>query len=202
MKYNGKLPVGIAILFETILLVMLIVSMISKQWKDFFLVLLAIVCLLLPFIITYLAKKKHIMLPSSFQTVTLLFIFSAQYLGELRKFYSLWWWDLLLHAFFGGYAVIIALHLRKGIIQKDQATTNQRFTFFTALFAFCFSITLGTLWEIFEFGGDYFFKTTMVKDGLHDTATDLIVKIIAALLTAAFFCRMQLKKNRLSQSKI
>lgn len=202
MKHDSKLPVVSAILFETILLVTLIVSIISKQWQDFFLSLLAIVCLLLPFIISYLAKKMNIMLPSSFQTIALLYIFSAQYLGEIRKFYSLWWWDLLLHALFGGYAVIIAINLRKGVIQKDQAATNKRFTLFTALFAFCFSIALGTLWEIFEFGGDYFFKTSMVKDGLLDTATDLIVKIIAAFLTAALFCATQLKKNRLSQSKV
>jgi hypothetical protein len=200
MNHKCQLAFCVAILFETILFVTVIISVVSRQWRNFFLALLTIVCLILPFILTRLAKKKSVILPDSFEVVALLFIFSAQYLGEIKKFYSLWWWDLLLHGIFGSYAVIVALYLRKGIIQKDQSTTDSRFTFFNALFAFSFSITLGTLWEMFEFSGDYLFKTTMVKDGLVDTATDLLIKILAAFLTTVLFCKTQFKKNRLSQS--
>jgi hypothetical protein len=116
---------------------------------------------------------------------TLTFVILAQYLGEIKKFYQIfWWWDLLLHAIFGSYALIIALYLIKGIIRKEQGTSDQRFTLFIIIFAFSFSITLGTLWEMFEFIGDYLFKAGMVKGGIEDTSTDLLINIMAAFITA------------------
>jgi hypothetical protein len=127
------------------------------------------------------------MLPPSFQLITILFIFSAQYLGEIRKFYlKFWWWDLLLHAVSGSYVVIIAIYLNKSSNRKKQEVTEHQFIILNTIFAFGFSIALGTLGEIFEFIGDYLLKTNMIKGGLNDTATDLIIKILAALITSLF----------------
>ncbi len=185
--YNkfSKLSVGIAVLFEIMLMVIAIENIATRQWKPLFLTLLAVVCLILPFMTTHIANRKKLVLPASFQSVTLVFIILAQYLGEIKKFYQVfWWWDLLLHAIAGCYAVIIALYLIKGILRKEQGTSEQRFRLFTVLFAFSFSIALGTLWEVFEFTGDYLFKSSMVKGGLEDTSTDLIIKIVAAFITS------------------
>jgi hypothetical protein len=189
-QYN-KLSVGLALLFELILVVTAILSTVSGEWKNVALTMLAMVCLMLPFIITRIADMKMVVLPSGFRIMALVFIFLAQYLGEIRNFYHmLWWWDLLLHAIFGSYAVITALHIIKGIIRKERETTTKRFSFFAVIFAFSFSITLGTLWEVFEFTGDYLLKTNMIKGGLEDTATDLIVKILAAFTTSVigYYC--------------
>ena len=193
---NSKLSVGIAMLFETILIVTAFLSIATRQWKNVTLTLLAMVCLSLPFLITYIASLKNIVLPSSFQLITIVFVFLAQYLGEIRTFYQVfWWWDLLLHAIFGSYAVIIALHSIKGIIRKEQGITEQRFTLFAIIFAFSFSISLGTLWEMFEFTGDYLFQLSMVKGGLEDTSTDLLIKILAAFITAIICYYRNLKKE-------
>lgn len=182
---NSKLAIKIAVSFEIILLITAVNSIVSKQWNNLAILFLAIICIFIPFLLTNIANKKNIMLPESFQLISVLFVILAQYFGEINKFYiTFWWWDLLLHAISGSYAVIIALHLIQGIIIKEKDVTIQRFIFFILLFSFCFSITLGTLWEIFELTGDYLFKTTMVKGGLEDTSTDLIVKIIAALITS------------------
>jgi len=192
---NNKLATILAVFFEIILISTSIISVVSSQWKNFLLCLLTIVCLTLPFIITYIANKKKIVLPPSFQLATLIFIFLTQYLGQIRKFYfRFWWWDLFLHIIFGSYTVIIGLYYIQGIIRKDEKITKQRFTLFTVIFAFSFSITLGTLWEMFEFIGDYLFKTNMIKGGLQDTATDLIVKIVAALITSIIYYFRNLKK--------
>ena len=191
---NSKLSVRVAVLFEIILIVTAIVCIATRQWKNLTLTLLAIICIILPFIIIRIANLKNIVLPSSFQLITLVFIFLAQYLGEIKKFYLIfWWWDLILHAIFGSYAVIIALYLIKGLIRKEQKTAEQRFVLFTIVFAFSFSIALGTLWEMFEFVGDYLFKSNMVKGGLEDTTTDLLVKILAAFITAIICCFRSLK---------
>lgn len=182
---NSKLSVGIAVLFEIILMITAFVSIGSREWKELFLTVLAMTCLILPFLISRLASLKNIMLPPSFLPIMLVFVFLAQYLGEIKQFYVIfWWWDLLLHAIFGSFAVIIALYSIKGIIRKEQETPEQRFTLFAILFAFSFSITLGTLWEMFEFAGDYLLKSSMVKGGLEDTSTDLLIKILAAFITA------------------
>lgn len=182
---KSKQSIGIAISFVTILIVTGFLGIVTRQWKNVFVTLLVMVCLSLPFIITYIANRKHLELPSSFQSITLVFIFLTLYLGEIRDYYHVfWWWDLLLHAIFGSYMVIIALHSIKGIIRAEQATTKHRFTLFTILFGFSFTIALGTLWEIFEFAADYLVITSMVKGGLNDTATDLLIKIITAFITS------------------
>nr|WP_045575121.1 hypothetical protein [Desulfosporosinus sp. I2] len=194
---SSKLSVGIASFFEVILIVTAIVSMAARQGKNLSLTLLAMFCLILPFIMTRIANSKNIVLPSSFQPFLLIFIFLAQYLGEIKKFYlTFWWWDLLLHALFGSFAVIVALYAMKGTIRKDQETTLRRFTLLKIIFAFCFSIALGTLWEMFEFTGDYLFKTNLVKGGLEDTSTDLLIKILTAFITSVILYFRSLKINR------
>lgn len=192
---NNKLVIVIAVLFELILITTVMTAVLSRQWKILYLSLLAAVCLILPFIVTYISNMKNIMLPPSFNLVSLLFIFSAQYLGEIKKFYDIfWWWYILLHGLFGMYAVIISLYIMQGIIKKKQGITKQRLILFNGVFSFSFSIALGTLWEIFEFTADYFFKTNMVTGGLQDTATDLIAKISAAFITCAVYYHHSLRK--------
>ncbi|MFA6940751.1 MAG: hypothetical protein WCQ54_07170 [Clostridiaceae bacterium] len=185
---NSKLALGIAALFEIILIITAVTSIASKQWNDLALIFLAAICILLPFLITSIANIKDIVLPQSFQLISVLFVILAQYFGEIKKFYIVfWWWDLLLHIISGSYAVITVLYLIQGIIIKEKGAAKQRYTIFTLIFAFSFSIALGTLWEMFEFTGDYLFKTTMVKGGLEDTASDLIVKILSALITSIIY---------------
>lgn len=192
---DNRLTIGVAVLFELILTTTAITGILSRQWKLLTLSLLSIICLMIPFIITYIANIKNIVLPSTFKLITLLFIFFAQYLGEIKQFYNIfWWWDLFLHTAFGSYAVIIALHLIQGTIRKKQEITKQRFTLLNAIFAFNFSITLGTLWEIFEFIGDYLFKTNMTQGGLEDTSTDLLVNILAAFITSIIYYYRNLRK--------
>lgn len=192
---NSKLAIGIAVLFEIILIATSILSIASKHWENLTLSLLAIICIMLPFLIIHISNVKKIVLPSHFQLISLLFILFAQYFGEIKDFYIIfWWWDLLLHAIFGSYAVLIALHLIQGIFIKQREITKQRFTIFTLIFAFSFSITLGTLWEMFEFVGDYLFKTNMVTGGLEDTSTDLLIKIFSAFITS-IICYYRKPKN-------
>lgn len=184
MNRSGKLATGIAVLFGIVLIISIILYSVTNQWKALSLSIFTLGCLTLPFGISHVVKRKEILLPSSFQWLTLMFIFMAQYFGEIHKFYFIfWWWDLLLHAIAGSYGVIIGLHLPQGIIQKARNTSKEQFAFFSVLFAFCFSVTLSTLWEIFEFVGDFMIKSNMVKGGLEDTASDLLITLFTALIT-------------------
>ena len=191
---KSKVAIGITILFEIILIGTATFNVISKHKNNLFILFAAMFFILLPFIITYIANKTKLMLPSSFQPLAVIFILLALYFGEFLKFYSrFWWWDLFLHGAFGCYGVIIALHLLLGIIRKEKNISTRRFAIFSVTLAFCFSITLGTLWEIIEFLCDYFFKTNTVNGGLEDTATDLIVKIIGAFVTSLISYHSKLK---------
>lgn len=127
---NSKFATGIAIIFEIILIVTAITSILSRQWKVLALSLLTVILIILPFIIIHIANRKRIVLPSSFQLIAVVFIFLAQYLGEIMGFYiSYWWWDLLLHAIFGSYGVITGLCLIKGVIRKETLTTEKGLLF-------------------------------------------------------------------------
>lgn len=188
---RSKLSVGLAMLFVTLLIGTAVMGIATRQWKTVYMTLLTMVCISFPYIITYIAHRNNIVLPSNFESITIVFVFLAQYLGEIRNFYQVfWWWDLLLHALFGSFAVIIALYSIKGMTREEQDTSKRRFTVFVIIIAFSFSITLGSLWEIFEFTGDYLFKSNMVKGGVDDTATDLLIEILAAFITAiiCYFC--------------
>lgn len=180
---------------QVILLVTAIISIVTKQWKNLFLSILAMISFVVPYVVSYFARKRKIGLPKSFQVVTILFIFSAQYLGEIRGLYAkCWWWDLLLHFVSGFYVVIIALYLMKSIYKQKKEISKGRFILSNTILAFSFSIALGTLWELFEFVGDYLFKSNMVKGGLNDTATDLLIKVLGALIASALYYCGKFKK--------
>lgn len=194
---NSKAAIGIEGLFEAALLYTAILNIISRQWKDLAEVCLVIICITLPFILTIVANKKKIVLPSSFQLMSVLFIGFSLYFGEIREFYQvLWWWDSFLHGVFGIYAVILGIHLAKGIIKKDKDITNMRFATFIVIFAFCFSMTLGVIWEIFEFLADFFLKTDMLENGIEDTMSDLMINGTGALTTSLIFYHRKLKKQK------
>ncbi|ERK30243.1 hypothetical protein [Clostridium intestinale] len=185
---KDKIPVLLAILFGIIILITCIFNIIEKQWENMFLSLLAFICLPIPFIIGFIARVKKVQLPKNFLLLTLIFNFSAQYLGEILHFYKIfWWWDLLLHGAFGSYAAIIGMNLIKGIIRKEAEISEERFFTFKTIFAFTFSITLGTLWEMFEYIGDLILKTDMLTGGIHDTASDLLINIFTSLLTISIY---------------
>lgn len=177
---TSKLAILSAAIFEIIIVMTLQEKLILS--------LTAVFGIMIPFLITYLCSMKKLTLPTNFQTVMVVFMFLTQYLGEIRNFYDmLWWWDLLPHAIFGSYAVITAFSFSNDLFMKSPKITKNRYALFKSLFASCFSITLGTLWEIFEFSGDYIFNSKMIKGGIEDTATDLMVNIIFALTTSSVY---------------
>lgn len=185
---NSKLVIIMLAIFETLFLINIISNIIAKDWKELGLAVLGIVNMLIPLLIKKNFRKREINLPPTFEIISIIYIFLALYLGEINKFYiKFWWWDLLLHGIFGSYAVIIALYLKEGIITSNREVTKKRYRIFILIFAFTFSITAGVLWEVFEFLGDYFFKTSMVKGGIEDTMTDMLVKIVFAFITSVIY---------------
>jgi len=104
------------------------------------------------------------------------------FLGEMHQFYDrFWWWDTMLHSFSG----LILGNIGYGLVSYLNGSSHTKIELspmFVALFSFCFTLSIGALWEIYEFSMDTFFGLNMQKTGLDDTMADLILDALGALL--------------------
>lgn len=129
-----------------------------------------------------LAARWNLKLPLPFLIITTLFFFASIFLGEAFDFYErLWWWDLALHGSsalgFGLTGFLFVFMLFEG---DRLAAPPSAIAFIT----FCVAMTVGAIWEVFEFTMDNSFGLNMQKSGLDDTMADLIVNAIGALIAS------------------
>lgn len=143
-----------------------------------------------------LERRLRFELPGLLYGFYIVFLYCAIFLGEVRSFYYLFpRWDSILHFFsslmtgFFGLMVVT-------ILNRDRHVSMNLSPLFVCLFAFCFSVTIGSLWEIYEFLGDGLFGLNMQKfmtaqgellvghDALRDTMKDIIVDVLGALLAS------------------
>ncbi|MBP3306654.1 MAG: hypothetical protein J6L66_03440 [Anaerotignum sp.] len=120
--------------------------------------------LLLLYIPSWLQVKLRIELPPALEITILCFIFAAEILGEVNAFYvKIPGWDTMLHTINGFLAAAVGFSLVM-LLNDNERLTFSLSPFFLALTAFCFSMTIGVLWEFFEFSMDYFLHFDMQKD--------------------------------------
>jgi hypothetical protein len=146
--------------------------------------------LLLTFLPTVFASRIQVEIPPEFEVLTVAFIFASLFLGESRDFYNkFWWWDIALHTTSGVLLGILGFLLVYVLNETPRVDLHMR-PGFVAFFAFCFALSVGTVWEIFEFAMDQFFgmsmQTPMLDDpsGLTDTMIDLIVDALGAMVVS------------------
>ncbi len=130
-----------------------------------------------------MAERFHLKIPIYFYAYMVVFLFGTVFLGEAYDFYTrFWWWDLVLHGSsavgFGIIGVVFTLLMFEG----DRYAAPP---FAVAIVAFSIALSIGALWEIFEFAMDQLFGTNMQKSGLTDTMTDLMVDTLGAAIGAA-----------------
>ncbi|ULQ59269.1 hypothetical protein K7I13_12330 [Brucepastera parasyntrophica] len=151
-------------------------------------------------------RRFNIVLPNSFLMMYFIFLYCAIYLGEVRNFYFVVpQWDTILHAFSGamlgalGFSVVLLLNdTKKALIHLSPL--------FVSIFAFCFAVTLGVFWEIYEFTFDGLLGLNMQKFmledktpllgrmALMDTMKDLIVDVVGAFAISLLGFLMMRKK--------
>lgn len=172
-----RLPI---LLIRVFLLVEILLALITGRVTTSFIAMATLGLTLLPGLF---ASRLHIKLPIGFLTAAVVFIFATIYLGEQADFYDkYWWWDLALH--FGsamGFSMLGFL-LVFTMFEGDRYAAPP---IAISTMAFCLAVTIGAIWEIFEFGMDQAFGLNMQKSGLDDTMSDLIVDCVGAALGAA-----------------
>lgn len=158
-----------------ILAVAFAIALFTRQWSNAFVTIVALSLTLLP---TVFSNRFHIQLPLSFLAAISLFFFGTLFLGEIFDFYNkFWWWDVLLHASSAvGFGIIGFLFIFY-LFQGDRYAAP---SWALGVIAFCVALSMGALWEIFEFTMDEIFGMNMQKSGLVDTMWDLIVDTIGA----------------------
>ena len=142
-------------------IIMMILQFLNKNYENVFLCILTLILFLVP---TILEKSLKIDLPNTLEIIILLFIFAAEILGEISSFYITYpIWDTMLHTINGFLCAAIGFALVDMLNRKEKVSMTMS-PVYMSIVAFCFSMTIGVIWEFFEFSMDYFFLMDMQKD--------------------------------------
>ncbi len=157
---SRKLSVTVYLILRIIVMFTLVRSFFRQDYQGVFYCVLTLLLFILP---SVLKKGFKIELPSALEAIIFIFIFAAEILGELNSYYlTVPHFDTILHTLNGficaafGFGLVDLLNRGKNKISLSPV--------YLCICAFCFSMTIGVLWEFFEFGMDTLFSTDMQKD--------------------------------------
>ena len=158
---NKKLVITVYVILRILVIATMVLQILKGDYEGALICVLTLVLFMLPSIIE---RRLHLDLPDVLEIVILFFIFAAEILGEIREFYVLVpHWDTVLHTINGflfaaiGYCIV-------NLLNDDKRVSMSLSPFYMAVAAFCFSMTIGVLWEFFEWGMDCIFNLDMQKD--------------------------------------
>ncbi len=131
-----------------------------RNYEAFALCLLSLFLFLIP---SFMEDHFKIEIPPLFEGIIYGFIFAAEILGEVDHFYiAIPGWDTMLHTLNGFLCAAIGFSMID-LLNRHSARVNLS-PFYLVMVAFCFSMTVGVIWEFIEFAGDQFFGQDMQKD--------------------------------------
>ena len=149
------------VILRTIVILVLIRSLFNGHLDK------AIVCafvLLLYVLPQFVENRMNIEIPSVLEIVIFVFVFMAEILGELDSYYLKYeHWDTILHTSSGFLLAAVGFSL-VNLLNKSERVRVQLSPVYLAVVAFCFSMTMGVLWEFFEFAADRWLLFDMQKD--------------------------------------
>ena len=177
--WSTPVQIGLSRVLQFAILLVFLGALWERHWLVAF---TALVVLALTFLPALIEHQFSVHLPVEFTLATSVFLYASFGLGEVRGFYQrYWWWDILLHSVS---ALVMGL-IGFLMVYIFYSTHRIRMApLYVAMTSFGFAVTVGTLWEIFEFLMDWSFGFNMQKSGLVDTMTDLMVDAGGALLAA------------------
>ncbi len=156
-----KKVTAVYLLLRLMVILVMVAQFFNGNFENVFLCILTLILFLLP---TVFERRLMVDLPDTLEIIIMLFIFSAEILGEISAYYTTYQgWDTMLHTLNGFLCAAIGFSLVDMLNREDRFSLELS-PAFMAIVAFCFSMTIGVLWEFFECAMDQFFLLDMQKD--------------------------------------
>lgn len=172
-KNNKKSSFIWYLVLRGLVITIMILRFLRGDFESVFVCLLTLILFTVPY---WINQKLKIDIPNLLEITIFLFIFAAEILGEIQNFYGIFkYWDTILHTLNGFLCAAIGFSLID-ILNNSEKFHIKLSPVFVALVAFCFSMTIGVLWEFFEFGADYVFKYDMQKDRVIQTISTVTLE--------------------------
>ena len=169
---ENKALAAVYIVLRVLVVLIMVAQFFNGNFENVFLCVLTLVLFTIP---SFIERTIKIDVPDTLEVIILLFIFAAEMLGEIGSYYTQYpYWDTMLHTLNGFLCAAIGFSL------VDILNRSDRFTFslspvYLAVVAFCFSMTVGVLWEFFEWAMDSFFLLDMQKDAVVNTISTVML---------------------------
>lgn len=146
---------------RVLVILMMVLQFFNRNYENVFLCILTLLLLVIP---SFIQINLKIELPTALEITILVFIFAAEILGEIQSYYiRIPVWDTALHTINGFLMAAIGFAL-VDILNRSKKVSMSLSPLFVSIVAFCFSMTIGVIWEFFEFGMDCFVGFDMQKD--------------------------------------
>lgn len=158
---NKKVVLTVYLILRALVLLTLVAQIFNGHYENVYICILTMILFMLP---SFVERRLHIDLPDTLEIVILVFIFAAEILGEIQEYYLIIpFWDTVLHTINGFMFAAIGFCL-VNLLNENKRTSMSLSPFYVAVMAFCFSMTIGVLWEFFEWAMDSWFGLDMQKD--------------------------------------
>ena len=149
------------VLLRVAVIAMMVAQFFNGNYENVFLCGLTLILFTMPALIE---RRLRVDLPDTLEIIILLFIFAAEILGEIRAYYVKFeHWDTMLHTMNGFLCAAIGFSL-VDLLNRQKKESLRLSPFYMAVTAFCFSMTIGVLWEFAEFTMDQLFLMDTQKD--------------------------------------
>lgn len=157
---------------RALVILVMILQIFNRNYEGVFYCILTLILLMIP---SFIQMELKIELPTTLEIFILIFIFAAEILGEIGSYYTkVANWDTMLHTINGFLAAAIGFSL-VDILNRNEKVKVQLLPLFMAVVAFCFSMTIGVMWEFWECGMDLFLGMDMQKDTIvHSISTVML----------------------------
>lgn len=158
---NKKAVLAVYLVLRALVILTMVAQVFNGHYENVYICILTLILFMLP---SAVERKLHIDLPDTLEIVILIFIFAAEILGEIQEYYLIIpFWDTVLHTINGFLFAAIGFCL-VNLLNENKNTSLSLAPFYVAVTAFCFSMTIGVLWEFFEWFMDSVFRLDMQKD--------------------------------------
>ncbi|MBM6698888.1 hypothetical protein H7U32_00800 [Bifidobacterium pullorum subsp. saeculare] len=144
-----------------LVIVTMVLQFLNGNYENVALCVATLLMLIAP---SFVQVRFQVELPDVLEIILLVFVFASEILGEISAFYVIFpFWDTILHTLNGFIAAAIGFSLID-ILNRSAWVESHLSPLYVAMMSFCFSMTIGVLWEFFEFTMDMLFGFDMQKD--------------------------------------